>query len=98
MLVWYLAAWELPAVLILALKVRRESWGRIQAPGPVPAPPPVPSSPSPPAPRVPMSRPGSPRARGVFRSAVGAGLFTPALGFVPVPAERADRGGMVNPR
>lgn len=99
MLVWYLAAWELPAVLLLALKVRRESWGPIQAPVSLPAPPPlqpppVPSSPSPGR----GSRPGRgpPRDRGgAFTPAVGARLFPPALGFVSVPAERRDRSGMV---
>lgn len=31
----------------------------------------------------------------MFTPAVGAKLFTPALGFVSVPAERRDRSGMV---
>lgn len=67
--------------------------GQDPAPASLPAPPRVPSSPS--AARGSCPGRGPPGDRGVFPSAVGAKLFTPALGFVSVPAERPDRSGMV---
>lgn len=65
----------------------------MQAPVSLPAPPPVPSGRSPARGSCPGR--GPPGDRGVFTPAVGAKLFTPALGFVSVSAERRDRSGMV---
>lgn len=90
MLVWYLAAWELPAALLLPVKVRRESSGRIR-----PRPRALlllrrPAMRSPPAPVQPLSGPGG--ARGVPPCRVSHALHPPAPGLCLRPRRRDGRG------
>lgn len=90
MLVWYLAAWELPAALLLPVKVRRESSGRIRPRPRALLPLRRPAMRSPPAPVQPRSGPGG--ARGVPPCRVSHALHPPAPGLCLRPRRRDGRG------
>lgn len=90
MLVWYLAAWELPAALLLPVKVRRESSGRIRPRPRALLPLRRPAMRSPPAPVQPLSGPGG--ARGVPPCRVSHALHPPAPGLCLRPRRRDGRG------